>query len=84
MIAPSPDWFVGVHGLNFIEAGDWVDNLSVDLLPYDAGTDSGVSFNSPNAPTVPPQPIRRLTEPPVGNGRTARPFGTFTFTRLDE
>ncbi len=84
MIAPSPDWFVGVRDLSLLEAGDWVETRTLELFPYDAGTDSGVSFNSPDAPTVPPQPIRRLTEPPVGDGRTARPFGTFTFTRLDE
>ena len=24
MVAPSPDWFVGVHDLPLIEAGDWV------------------------------------------------------------
>lgn len=84
MIAPSPDWFVGVRDLNLIESGDWVGSLTRELLPYDAGTDSGVSFNSPNAPTVPPQPIRRITERPLGNGRTAAPLGTFTFTRVQE
>lgn len=84
MIAPSPDWFVGVRDLGLLESGDWVDERTLDLFPYDAGTDSGVTFNSPNAPTVPPRPIRRITEPPLGNGRTARPLGTFTFTRLEE
>ena len=84
MIAPSPDWFVGVHGLSLFEAGDWVEAQTVALQPYDAGTDSGVTFNSPNAPTVPPQPIRRITEPPLGDGRTENPLGTFTFTRLQE
>ena len=84
MIAPSPDWFVGVRDLNLIESGDWVENLTRDLPPYDAGTDSGVSFNSRNAPTVPPEPIRRITERPLGDGRTARPLGTFTFTRIQE
>jgi len=84
MIAPSPDWFVGVHDLNLLESGDWFESLTRELHPYDAGTDSGVSFNSANAPTVPPQPIRRITERPLGNGRTAAPLGTFTFTRIQE
>ncbi len=84
MIAPSPDWFVGVRDLNLLESGDWAESLTRELLPYDAGTDSGVSFNSPNAATVPPEPIRRITEPPLGNGRTASPLGTFTFTRIEE
>ena len=84
MIAPSPDWFVGVHDLSLLDAGDWFEERTVELFPYDAGTDSGVSFNSPDAPTVPPQPIRRITEPPLGNGRTAAPLGTFTFSRIQE
>ena len=84
MIAPSPDWFVGVHGLSLFEAGDWVEAQTVALQPYDAGTDSGVTYTSPNARTAPPQPIRRITEPPLGNGRIANPLGTFTFTRVDQ
>ena len=84
MIAPSPDWFVGVHGLSLLEAGDWLEERTLELFPYDAGTDSGVTFNSPNARTAPPEPIRRITEPPLGDGRTASPLGTFTFTRVEE
>ena len=84
MIAPSPDWFVGVRDLSLLEAGDWVEERTLELFPYDAGTDSGVTFNSRDAATVPPQPIRRITEPPLGNGRTAAPLGTFTFTRIQE
>ena len=84
MIAPSPDWFVGVRDLNLLESGDWVEGRTLELLPYDAGTDSGVTFNSANAPTNPPRPIRRITEPPLGNGRTAAPLGTFTFSRIQE
>lgn len=61
MIAPSPDWFVGVHGLDLIQNGAWVDNLTVDLYAYDAGTDSGVTYTSANQPTNPAQPIARVT-----------------------
>ena len=42
MIAPSPDWFVGVAGLDLMENGRWRDSVTVELLPYDAGTDSGI------------------------------------------
>ena len=41
MLAPSPDWFVGMSGLNLIENGDWVAEKVVVLQPWDAGTDSG-------------------------------------------
>jgi len=27
MIAPSPDWFIGVSGVSLIEKGQWVMNL---------------------------------------------------------
>jgi len=82
MIAPSPDWFVGVHGLNLIQNGEWVSETTVTLLPYDAGTDSGTTFRSPNADTMPREPIGRLEGFPVESGGMVAPFGTFTFVRI--
>lgn len=82
MIAPSPDWFVGVRGLSLIENGDWVSEKTMQLAPYDAGTDSGTTFRSRNANTVPPEPITRLEGPPVQSGGAVAPFGTFTFVRI--
>ena len=81
MIAPSPDWFVGVDNLNLLENGDWVDELVVDLDPYDAGTDSGTTFDSRDRETRPQEPIARITTPPLATGGTAPPLGTFTFRR---
>lgn len=78
MVAPSPDWFVGVTGLNLYEGGVWVDEKVVVLWPYDAGTDSGVSYASPNQETNPADPVSLITSPPLGNGT---PLGTFTFRR---
>ena len=50
MVAPSPDWFIGVHNLDLIGTdGRFVDNLTVSLIVYDAGTDSGTSFTSADA-----------------------------------
>ena len=80
MIAPSPDWFVGVAGQSLQdEFGLWADELLVVLFPYDAGTDDGASYRSPNADSSPKQPIRSL--------RGVRPFsdepiGTFRFERI--
>jgi len=82
MIAPSPDWFVGVHGLTLVENGEWVAEKAVTLAPYDAGTDSGTTYRSPNADTSPREPIHRLEGPPVESGGTVAPFGTFTFVRV--
>ncbi|MEM7308404.1 MAG: spondin domain-containing protein [Planctomycetota bacterium] len=80
MIAPSPDWFVGVHGLELFQNGSWVDQITVDLFAYDAGTDSGLSFTSGNQNTFPQEPISLMTSGPFF-GTT--PLGTFTFTRVE-
>jgi Spondin_N len=80
MVAPSPDWFVGVAGLSLIEDGKWVEEKVVALAGYDAGSDDGTTFRSPDDDTVPKQPVARLAGGPLGNGK---PLGTFTFTRTD-
>jgi hypothetical protein len=83
MIAPSPDWFVGVDSLNLIENGQWVTNKLVTLYGKDAGTDSGMSYTSADQVTVPRGVVTQFTGfPAIQNGAIV-PFGTFTFTRLD-
>jgi hypothetical protein len=76
MIAPSPDWFVGVSGLELFRDGLWRRQVTVELQAYDAGTDSGIDFVSPNEATQPARPIALLTGFPFQNGT---PLGTFTF-----
>ncbi|EEB20418.1 f-spondin, putative [Pediculus humanus corporis] len=62
MFGPTPDWIVGVSGLNLCQRDcTWVENKVIDLYPYDAGTDSGVSYMSPNEPTIPRERISRIT-----------------------
>jgi hypothetical protein len=82
MVAPSPDWFVGVHDLALFEAGDWVASRSVVLDPYDAGTDHGRTYSSPDVDAVPRASIARLVGDPVTLQGTVAPFGTFVFRRL--
>jgi len=82
MVAPSPDWFAGVHDLDLIENGDWVANKSVDLYPYDAGTDDGESFSSPDAASMPHVPIRRIDGFPFASNGSVAPIGRFVFRRL--
>lgn len=82
MVAPSPDWFVGVSALSLFENGDWVREKEVPLTPWDAGTDSGATFLSADRPTRPRQPISRITTPPLAVGGVAAPLGRFTFRRL--
>lgn len=83
MVAPSPDWFLGVSGLSLFENGQWVEERRADLDPWDAGTDSGSTFYSPDAVTAPPAPISRILTVPLSPAGQVTPLGTFTFTRLE-
>uniref|UniRef100_A0A034VJ66 Spondin-1 n=1 Tax=Bactrocera dorsalis TaxID=27457 RepID=A0A034VJ66_BACDO len=61
MIDPSPDWIVGISGLELCLANcTWVENKIHNLYPWDAGTDSGPSYMSADQPQVPPDVIRRI------------------------
>ncbi len=83
MIAPSPDWFVGVHGVSLFGEAGWVQELAVDLYPFDAGTDDGVTFTSEDADSRPHGPIRQITGFPFLNQGIVPPMGRFLFRRLD-
>ena len=84
MIAPSPDWFVGVHSLSLRDETGWLDQMVVPLLPFDAGTESGNTMSLSNPPTNPPEPIRRLDTKMSSLLFQSNPFGTLTFDRLAE
>ncbi|XP_072369028.1 spondin-2-like [Scyliorhinus torazame] len=60
-IVPSPDWFVGGNSIILCEGNQWKEELTLDLYPYDAGTDSGFTFSSPNFATVPQDKITKIT-----------------------
>ena len=79
MIAPSPDWFVGVSGLSLLDAqGDWLASHTVELFPYDAGTEEGTEFSLSNAATSPQGAIASIK----GTGKFSNePIATLTFTR---
>ena len=79
MLAPSPDWFVGVAGLSLLEQGQWVDTLTVDLFTYDAGTDSGTTYSAANQATNPPEVIAKIETAPFVVNTEVPPVATFTF-----
>lgn len=58
---PSPDWFVGVDSLNLCEGDHWKEQETVELFPYDAGTDSGFTFSSPNFATIPQDTVTEVS-----------------------
>jgi hypothetical protein len=79
MVAPSPDWFAGVTGLPLFVNGAWLTEATADMIVFDAGTDSGPTFRSPDEETRPRQLIHRLIGYPIGNGAGAAPFGRIVF-----
>lgn len=82
MVAPSPDWFVGTSGLSLLdEAGNWKRQAVAQLFAYDAGTDGGVSYSSPNQALEPRLPIAALGGAPFLVEGSVPPLGTFTFVK---
>lgn len=83
MIAPSPDWFVALESASLLDAsGQWQPHLSVPARAYDAGTDSGPTFDSPDQPTTPAQPVALISSGPLAPGGTTVPLGTFHLERI--
>lgn len=59
---PSPDWNVGVDRVNLCDGNcTWKKQITMDLFPWDAGTDDGITFISANRKSKPQQPIRNIT-----------------------
>jgi hypothetical protein len=89
MLAPSPDWFVGIHDLNLYEGGTWKEEVTVNLSVYDAGTDDGTLYTSSDNEPI-SHGVITLISSNVGdtdflNGvhRTNGAYvGTFTFKRI--
>ncbi|EDV98079.1 GH22917 [Drosophila grimshawi] len=92
-IVPSPDWFVGVDSFELCVGGSWIDTVTVELDPLDAGTDNGFTFTAPNWPTAPQGVIYRITSRypahPAGSfyypkSKRLPPIATFQFIKLKE
>lgn len=60
-LVPSPDWFIGLDSFNLCVDGNWVDSVTVEVDPLDAGTNNGFTFTAPNWPTDPPGTIYKIT-----------------------
>jgi len=86
MIAPSPDWFMGISNVNFIENNMWVDSLVLQVRVYDAGTEEGDVFGYNNPSTVPQQLVMILTPAKgsvLANGNSSIPaIATVRFKKI--
>jgi Spondin_N/Secretion system C-terminal sorting domain len=71
MIAPSPDWIIAVNSLNLWDSNSntWKESFTVDLYPYDAGTEDGFGYSGNNLPTNPRGFISNVA------GANGYPFG---------
>jgi len=66
MMAPSPDWFSGLE--SFCPRGPggfWFQSFEVATYPFDAGTESGMTYAIDNDPESPHGPIFPLTKDTV-------------------
>ena len=86
MLAPSPDWFVGIDSRDLCDNGKWRDTWDITMLPpYDSGTDSGLEFTSDDQATSPPETIFRITNTMEGSFKASEPIkslGEFRFKRI--
>ncbi len=79
MLAPSPDWFVGVSGLDLHDGTNWIPQIVVPLVAWDSGTDNGTSYFAANSPNTPVN-VERLGNINDGNPlNTDDIVGSFTF-----
>ena len=85
MIAPSPDWFVGVDSYDLCGMDGWKEKVTMDLLPWDAGTGEGLTYSLKTGDTMPVNVIMRITSD--GNSEISShanvTFATVTFTRVE-
>jgi len=88
MLAPSPDWFIGIDSLDLCDGGKWRESMNITMLPpYDAGTENGTAFSIDNAATNPLVNIFKITNDTAGafNGPNPIPsLGEFRFVKTDE
>lgn len=81
MLGPSPDWFVGTSGLNLRNELGWMEEIEVDLRPYDGGTRSANQWALFGPQNIPPEPISLIS---TESGQLVGPdsLGTMTFRRV--
>ncbi|KAA1244819.1 spondin domain-containing protein, partial [Aquimarina sp. RZ0] len=81
MIAPSPDWIAAVNSISLLGTNnEWIQNLTMDIFPYDAGTEEGTGYSLNNPPTNPKEPISSIRGMYTFNNQK---IGTIVFTRTD-
>lgn len=77
--------------LQLCVGGSWMESVTVEMDPLDAGTDNGFTFTAPNWPTDPQGVIYRITSRypahPAGSffypqSKRLPPIATFQFIKV--
>ena len=77
MIAPSPDWMISLNSYSLLDGGgNWKTSAIIDVFAYDAGTDSGIDYTSPDSITNPFQAVTMISGLPFNGNK----MGTITIT----
>ena len=72
MLDLSPDWFVGLSSYSLLDSqGNYIPSRTVDLYPYDAGTEQGTEYTLNNLPSDPYQVITSIKGKGKFSGATA-------------
>lgn len=72
MLDFSPDWFVGLSSYSLLDSQEnWISSRTVNLYPYDAGTEQGSEYSLNNPPSDPYQPITSIKGKGKFSGATA-------------
>jgi hypothetical protein len=85
MIAPSPDWFIGLDAFNLYPNNQWISDTTINLYVNDAGTEDGDVFGYSNPATIPQENIHLLSSEKatvLSNGNNPlKPIATVRFIR---
>ena len=83
MVAPSPDWFAAAGEVALRDGAEWIDVVEAPLWAWDAGADSGDTFEAPNHETQPRQSVRFLFHRAFLTANAIEPIGAVSFRRLE-
>ena len=79
MLAPSPDWFIAIENVDLYENGAFVEEVTVPITIYDAGTDAGITYTSADEVSMPQEKIYEITTGPTA----AASIGSVTIKKVE-
>ena len=82
MVAPSPDWFVGISRVKLYQNGEWVPTVTKVAYAWDAGSDNGTTYLSPDKDANPKGMTKLATTKQFMKNGKLVPVGVFVFTRI--